>query len=1095
MASGLFTLKQVNQAVQQGGWSGYSAPKWVEYLVVAGGGGGGTENSGGGGAGGLLTGIATVTAGSSYTITVGAGGVGTSTSTATGSIGSNSAFNTITTLGGGGGGSRFSTTSMSGGSGGGAGQNNGGNSSSPRYGGEGTLNQGNSGGTYLSDSPRWAGAGGGGAGTAGTGSTTSIAGNGGSGISSSITGVIKTYAGGGGGGTRDGLIPGYGGIGGGGTGASSSSATGSNGLVNTGGGAGGGGQGYSGGTGGSGVVVVRYPGNVQFYTGGAITYANGYIVHTFVASGTLVPTTPTVITTDYQISRSLRFNSADSTYLSRTPASAGNRRTWTLSFWIKKTVNGASYTNIFGAGNSASNRADILWHPSDYLRYYDYNNAYSWFAGSSAGGSWNLYRDTSAWYHIVIAVDTTQVNNADRVKGYINGSFVPNGSTDTYTQNAETAINSTIAHTLGSHAVYGQYMNAYLTEVNFIDGQQLAASSFGEFNTNTNVWKPKSYSGTYGTNGFYLNFSDNSSTSSTGIGKDYSGNSNNWTPNNFSVTAGVGNDSVVDVPTSYGTDYGFGGTVRGNYATLNPLNAGNSAFITNGNLDMTANTVAEWRSGVSTIAMSSGKWYAEVTVNNNSMVAGIAKADTNFTGTTTFVGGNSTSWGVLVSTGQVYNNSGIQFNNLSYAAGDVIGFAFDADIGTMTWYKNGVAAGNTVTNLISGPYVFGFSVSSSGSGSINFGQRAWAYTPPAGFKALCTQNLSAPTIGSSPTTLATNYFNSVLYTGNGSARSITGVGFQPDFTWIKARSVAYSHRLADSVRGAGKELYSDDTAAETTNSANGYVTSFNSDGFSLSTGIGVNANTQTFVAWNWKANGSGSTNTAGSITSTVSANSTSGFSVVTYTGNGTSGATVGHGLGVTPSMVILKSRSGGTYDWRVYHSGLTAGYNIALNTAAVQYQGSSGNAGYISAVASTTYTLTQSNANLDAVNASGSTYVAYCFAEVTGYSKFGSYTGNGSADGPFVFCGFRPAYFLARNASGGGNWNLYDNTRGSYNLDTPFLMPNSSAAEYTGGIDLFSNGVKIRTNDSPAGSNVNQSGQTYIFMAFAESPFKYSLAR
>ncbi len=311
------------------------------------------------------------------------------------------------------------------------------------------------------------------------------------------------------------------------------------------------------------------------------------------------------------------------------------------------------------------------------------------------------------------------------------------------------------------------------------------------------------------------------------------------------------------------------------------------------------------------------------------------------------------------------------------------------------------------------------------------------------------------------------------------------------------RSNVSRNTLFDVIRGVTKVLWSDSIDAEGTSNAGTGLTSLNSNGFTLGTEIaGTNGSTNvsgsTYVAWNWKAGGTAVTNRLGTIASTTSVNPTSEFSVVTYTGNGTSGATIGHGLDVTPSMIILKSRSGGVYDWRVYHSGLTAGYNIALNTAATQYLGSGGNAGFISAVTPTTFTLTQSNSSLDAVNINGGTYVAYCFAEVVGYSKFGSYTGNGSADGPSVYTGFRPAYVLIKQSNDINSWFIWDSSRSSYNVASATLKTNSSDAEETSySIDILSNGFKIRTSDS----RQNTSGGTYIYMAFASNPFKYSLAR
>ncbi len=363
---------------------------------------------------------------------------------------------------------------------------------------------------------------------------------------------------------------------------------------------------------------------------------------------------------------------------------------------------------------------------------------------------------------------------------------------------------------------------------------------------------------------------------------------------------------------------------------------------------------------------------------------------------------------------------------------------------------------------------------------------AFAYTAPSGFKALCTQNLPTPTIGATSTTQANQYFDVELWTGNDTVRTIT-FGMQPDFIWTKARNAAAGHRISDSVRGASGgimlNLSSNSTAAENTDTA---VTGIVSTGITLTSGNHPNNTGTTYVGWGWKGNGAGSSNTAGTITSTVSANTTSGFSIVTYTGNGTSGATVGHGLGVVPNMIIVKNR-GAVTDWLIYHTSLGATKSIAFDTAAAITSSTRWND---TAPSSTLITLGTSSG----VNGSTNTYVAYAFAPVAGYSAFGSYVGNGSADGPFVYTGFRPMFILFKQSSASGNdWYIYDAVRSTYNVATNRLFPNSSAAEATNfnTLDILSNGWKVRDSNSAW----NASGATYIYMAFAESPFKYALAR
>jgi hypothetical protein len=777
----------------------------------------------------------------------------------------------------------------------------------------------------------------------------------------------------------------------------------------------------------------------------------------------------------YQIERSLRFNSADSAYLSRTPGSAGNRQKFTWSGWVKRS--GLTATNtLFGAGTAGDNYCFLYFQNDDKLVFYNYSAA-----GVFPIRSTNLYRDVSAWYHIVLSVDTTQATASNRVKLYVNNEQITSFSEATYPdQNDDLVINSTVAHAVGAFLTGSPsgYLNGYMTDVYFIDGQALTPSSFGENDTDTGVWKPKAYSGTYGTNGFYLKFADNSGTTSTTLGKDSSGNGNNWTPNNFSVTAGDGNDSLVDTPTPYGTDTGAGGEVRGNYATLNPL-AVKNASAANGNLDGTVNG-GEPNYILGTISVSSGKWYWEwvPTANLVYSMAGITKADSSTIGWQT-----ANSWAYYYNGSKYTNNTSTSYG-ATFALNDVIGVALDMDAGTVTFYKNGVSQGTAFSSL-TGPMVPYFGSAGAGANAgftANFGQRPFAYTAPSGFKALCTTNLPTPAIGATSTTRADDYFNTVLYTGNGSSRSITGVGFQPGFTWIKDRSVGFYHRLADAVRGAGKELYSNDTGAETTNSVNGYVTSFDSDGFSLGTGIGVNQNGTTYVAWNWKANGAGSSNTQGTITSTVSANTTSGFSIVTYTGTG-SNATVGHGLGVAPKFFIVK-QTGATSNWNVYHASLGATKGIRLNLTNAEETSS----GYWNDTAPTSTVISLGNGT--SFTSGG---VIYAFAEVAGYSAFGSYTGNGSTDGPFCFTGFKPKYILIKRTNDVADWAVWDGTRDTYNPFDTILYPNTSGAEATNAaynIDALSNGFKIRNT----ATSFNGNASTFIYAAFAEVPTKFALA-
>ena len=357
---------------------------------------------------------------------------------------------------------------------------------------------------------------------------------------------------------------------------------------------------------------------------------------------------------------------------------------------------------------------------------------------------------------------------------------------------------------------------------------------------------------------------------------------------------------------------------------------------------------------------------------------------------------------------------------------------------------------------------------------------------------LSTANLPDPVIDPAQGASPEDYFNTVLYTGNGVAigsggQGITGVGFEPDWVWIKERSSTSGHSLFDQVRGATNYLGSHSTAAEATSTEQ--LASFDTDGFTVGSSGGVNQSGQTYVAWNWKANGSGVSNTDGSITSTVSANTTSGFSIVSWASDGTDGKSVGHGLTKKPDMIIVKNRSQ-ALDWHVWHSGLgsTGEEFIYLNKTDNYYDY---NYAYL---ASNTSTFSPQG-NTKVRGSSGDNMIAYCFHSVEGFSKFGSYVGNGSTDGPFVYTGFRPAFVMVKRTDGANEWAMYDSERIGYNEKNYKLRANTSESEYSTTtyyeMDILSNGFKIRTTDTAT----NASGGTYIYMAFAEMPTKFSLAR
>jgi hypothetical protein len=794
------------------------------------------------------------------------------------------------------------------------------------------------------------------------------------------------------------------------------------------------------------------------------------------------------------IQRSLRFNSADTAYLNRTPTVAGNRKKWTWSGWVKRSALTTARLGLFSAV-SGSETLDIAFEgnvgaAADSLRFV-------YYTGSALNGNLvttALYRDPSAWYHIVAIWDTDNATPAYTMRLYVNGTEVTSFSTSSYPSAGTSAlVNNTVPHAIGRYSTTTNYFSGYMTEINFVDGQALTPSSFGQTDAQTGQWIPRVYSGSYGTNGFRLQFLDNSGTTATTLGKDTSGLGNNWTPNNFSVAAGSGNDSLRDVPMNYySPDNGLGGEVIGNYCTLNPLAGSTTGTITysNGNLDFVLDRSVSNPWVTSTFAIpTSGKWYFEVSqtaANTGTTAYGyaglidLATLRSNATPTEVrsyiFSSGNKTT---------TYATSGSAYGS-AVALGDVVGAAVDMDAGTIVFYKNGVSQGTAYTDLVTSGKTWGFSAFLGGNNTgtfwVNFGQRPFAYTAPSGFKALCTQNFSAPRIGNVAVAQANDYFNTVLYTGTGSSLSVTGTGFQPDFVWIKSRSAATDHALYDAVRGVQNQLESNTTTTETTETTG--LTAFGADGFTVGSLAQVNTNTATYVAWQWNAGGSTVTNTSGSITSSVRASQTAGFSVVTYTGTGANG-TVGHGLSSAPQFLIVRNRDT-VYNWRVWHTALSGTQLLYLNaTDATATDATMWN----STIPTSSVFSVGTNGG---VNESTKRIIAYCFAAVPGFSAFGSYTGNGSTDGPFIYLGFRPAWIMIKRSDAIENWNLYDNKRNPYNVADLELYPNLSNGEgTTADRDFLSNGFKIRSTN--AGRNA--SGGTYIYAAFAEIPFQFANAR
>ena len=454
---------------------------------------------------------------------------------------------------------------------------------------------------------------------------------------------------------------------------------------------------------------------------------------------------------DYLLAKSLRFRSSASAYLNRTVSAAVS--TYTVSMWVKRGTLTSTYQYLFSHPNSANNDGYGLAYNQTTDTMYYYNG--TTYATTAA------YRDPAAWYHIVF------VNNAGAFTLYINGSSILTGTA--------TTIPSGAVMNLGrwySGISSGFYFDGEMAEINFVDGQALAPTAFGAYST-YNQWLPIKYAGTYGTNGFYLPFTNTTSTST--LVADSSPNGNNWTPNNISLTAGSTYDSLTDVPT-------LTSATVANYAVLNPL-ANGGGTLSNGNLTLTSSS-AVWGTRLSTIAVTSGKWYFEVTIQTPG-TSGFMVGVTQNSAPTSHVGFDANGYGYYDAGTKYNNNVGTAYGS-AMSANDVIGVAFDATAGTLTFYKNNVSQGVAFSSL-TGAYKFGvWAAGSAGTGcSFNFGQRPFSYTPPTGFVALNTYNLPTPTI------LQGNlYMDATLWTGNGPASQVivNQAQFKPDLVWVKNRS-------------------------------------------------------------------------------------------------------------------------------------------------------------------------------------------------------------------------------------------------------------------------------------------------------------------
>ena len=792
------------------------------------------------------------------------------------------------------------------------------------------------------------------------------------------------------------------------------------------------------------------------------------------------------------VNQSLRFEDGDNAYLNKT-LSASNGTIFTFSCWVKLGNLGINRCLLQGY-DDANNFTQILLYSDNVVGVYSATSgAARLYAKTTA-----LQRDTGAWYNIVVKFNGT--SSSEEFKIYVNG--VNQALTTTTALAAhQSLIGNSNAHYIGNNFNQSLDMDGYMAEVNFIDGTALDADSFGE--TKDGIWIPKNTSSlTFGTNGFRLQFDQTGTgTASTStIGADISGNNNHFTSNNLVST----DSNMPDCP-------------ENNFATLNLLYSSISAsyptpVLSEGNLAASTNSGSNWKTVPTTMYMSTGKWYSEVLVTYTDAVDSfIGFASSEFNGQA--YAPTETAFGYQFHPALGIRHNSSQLSAQTFTQDDIIGLALNMDDNEIKFYKNGSLL-YTATSVAAGSWSVALTLLYTKTLYANFGQDSsfagnetaqgntdgngigdFYYAPPSGFLALCSSNLPELTIGPDQTTQADDNFNTVLWTGNGSdGRSITGVGFDPDFVWIRSRNLATSHLLNDTIRGANKTLFSEGTNAETADNGGGYLSAFVTDGFSVTSGgsgdDAVNDSSDTYVAWNWLA-GTAFSNSAGANGATIASsgqvNTTAGFSIVSWVLGSTDNGTIGHSLGVAPDVIIVKNRDA-VAQWLVYHSGNTASPETDyLALEATQATIDDVRAWNDTAPTSSVFTI----GDVSWWGGSTDNMIAYCFHNVEGYSKFGTYEGNGNNDGTFVYTGFRPAFLLVKSVDSTSDWLLVDDKRIGYNPENEYIEVNNANAEGTVNMfDLVSNGFKNR--DRTADPNV---AETYLYIAFASQPFKFANAR
>jgi hypothetical protein len=751
----------------------------------------------------------------------------------------------------------------------------------------------------------------------------------------------------------------------------------------------------------------------------------------------------------YKINQSCRFNDDDSAYLTWTPGvDADNDYKSTWSFWVKRCNLGILTLLLCGYASAGTNTS-IYFDVNDKLKFHQEDAT-----AVDEVISNQVFRDVGSWYHIVIHNDYKNGTAANRVKVWVNGELITwVGADYPGTTDILRWLRNGVSTSIGRTPEGGTTADCYISELHAIDGLLIPATDFGKFKNG--IWIPKEYTSSYGTNGFYLDFAD-----SADLGNDVSGNNNDFTSSGL-----TSDDQVLDSPTN-------------NYATLNNIDPLALGVAAEGNLQKqtTGASVVPTNFVMSTMMIpKTGKWYCEVIYVANYSSRACYGVCNSFRDKYDFI---------FASNGNHYNES----TNVAYGntwTVEQIGIAVDMDNETLTLYISNVSQG---VIDISGRYgdedlFFAFG---DGSGSYyitflaNFGQLGFTYTPPTGYKALCSNNLPTLSIKDSSTG-----FDVVLYEGNSTERNIIDLSFPPDLIWTKNRDTAYFHVIQDSVRGftTDKKISSSEAYAE--NHANlddqyGYISAVSSTGYTISKdGTGsqdwgqMNISSENYVAWCFRMG------------------SKYGFDIQSYTGTGVAHAE-NRNLGGTPELMDVKNLDS-AYQWLVYHhhagnkTDPETDYGSLNNTAAWADLATPWND---TAPTSTQFTVGTSVAS----NENTKNHVAYLWRSIEGFSKVFSYTGNANVDGPFVYCGFRPAFVLYKNAHAAYDWGIFDTERSVYNVVNKRLIPNTYGVEDTiAGIemDILSNGFKIRGTHA----NINGSGNVLVGIAISEQSSKWSNSR